>query len=57
MLIRKVITIARPKKMLVTQEGHLTREQQEEKKIQEQIIRTGTEQLSKSSYMVKKFYG
>lgn len=33
--------------MLVTQEGHLTREQQEEKKIQEQIIRTGTEQLSK----------
>jgi P27 family predicted phage terminase small subunit len=39
--------MARPKKMLNTQEGHLTKRQQEEKKLQEEIIKTGIEQLSK----------
>lgn len=38
--------MARPKKMLNTQEGHLTKEQQKEKELQEQIIQTGTEQLN-----------
>lgn len=39
--------MARPKKMLNTQEGHLTKKQQEEKKLQEEIIKIGIEQLSK----------
>lgn len=39
--------MARPKKMLNTQEGHLTKQQQEEKKIQEEIIKIGIEQLNK----------
>lgn len=37
--------MARPRKMLNTQEGHLTKEQQEEKKLQEDLIQTGMEQL------------
>ncbi|APU60741.1 phage terminase small subunit P27 family [Clostridium botulinum] len=39
--------MARPKKMLSIQEGHLEKKQQEEKKLQEQIIQTGMEQLKK----------
>ncbi|MBD5643198.1 phage terminase small subunit P27 family [Clostridium botulinum] len=39
--------MARPKKMLSIQEGHLEKKQQEEKKLQEQIIQTGMEQLEK----------
>ena len=39
--------MARPKKMLAIQEGHLEKKQQEEKKLQEQIIQTGMEQLEK----------
>lgn len=39
--------MARPKKMLEMQEGHLTKQQQEEKKLQEQMMQTGTEQLNK----------
>lgn len=38
--------MARPKKVLSMQEGNLTKEQQEEKRLQEQIIQTGTEQLN-----------
>jgi len=37
--------MARPKKMLSMQEGNLTKEQQEEKRLQEEIISTGSEQL------------
>jgi len=37
--------MGRPKKMLSMQEGHLTKEQQTEKQIQEQIIQLGSEQL------------
>jgi len=40
--------MARPKKMLNMQEGHLTKEQQTEKELQEDIIKTGTEQLEKT---------
>lgn len=39
--------MARPKKMLNMQEGHLTKEQQTEKKIQEEMIQTATDQLQK----------
>ncbi|WP_297422113.1 phage terminase small subunit P27 family [Clostridium sp.] len=39
--------MARPKKMLNMQEGHLTKEQQTEKKLQEEIIQTATDQLQK----------
>lgn len=39
--------MARPQKMLNCQEGNLTKEQQEQKKLQEKIIKTGTEQLNK----------
>ncbi len=40
-----MITIARPRKPLATQEGNLTRKQQEEKRLQEEIVQTGAEQL------------
>lgn len=39
--------MGRPKRMLNAQSGHLTKKQQEEKKLQEQIIKTGTDQLEK----------
>ena len=39
--------MARPKKLLNMQEGHLTKEQQVEKELQENIIKTGSEQLEK----------
>lgn len=42
-----MITIARPRKVLQMQEGHLTKEQQEDKKLQEDIIKAGMEQLAK----------
>ena len=38
--------MARPKKPLYMQEGHLTREQQTEKQLEEQLVKTGMEQLS-----------
>lgn len=39
--------MARPRKMKATQEGHLTKKQQTEKQLQEQLIKTGTDQLNK----------
>src|SRR3712207_8775474 len=39
--------MARPKKLLAMQEGNLTCKQQEEKRIQEEAIQTGMEQLDK----------
>jgi len=39
--------MARPKKPLNMQEGHLTKEQQKEKELQEEIIQTATDQLQK----------
>ncbi|NFF21927.1 phage terminase small subunit P27 family [Clostridium botulinum] len=46
--------MARPKKMLNVQEGHLTKEQQIEKKLQEEIIQTGTEQLKPPKWLRDK---
>lgn len=39
--------MARPRKSLATQEGHLTKDQQKEKELQENIIKAKTEQLNK----------
>lgn len=40
--------MARPKKMLDTIDGHLTKEQIAERELQEQLIKTGSEQLEKT---------
>lgn len=39
--------MGRPKKLLSMQEGHLTNKMQAEKKLQEQLMNTGSEQLEK----------
>lgn len=39
--------MGRPRKILNTQQGHLTKEQIAEKQLQEQIIQAGTDQLEK----------